>query len=124
MHASIRIGDSMVMLIDEFPEWNVVRTERAEGHAGDDPPLRRGCRCFAARAVAAGAKVIMPVEDMFWGDRYGVVEDPFGHQWSVAHAHAGRDARGDAAGDAEDVRAADVQPIRTEDDIDRRKHSR
>ena len=39
---------------------------------------------FVARAVAAGAKVTMPVEDMFWGDRYGQLEDPFGHNWSVA----------------------------------------
>jgi PhnB protein len=39
---------------------------------------------FAARAIAAGAKVIMPVSDMFWGDRYGVIEDPFGHRWSIA----------------------------------------
>ena len=39
---------------------------------------------FFERAVGAGAKVIMPVEDMFWGDRYGVVEDPWGHRWSIA----------------------------------------
>jgi len=39
---------------------------------------------FAARAVAAGAKLTMPVADMFWGDRYGQLEDPFGHRWSVA----------------------------------------
>jgi uncharacterized glyoxalase superfamily protein PhnB len=37
-----------------------------------------------AQAVAAGAKVVMPVADMFWGDRYGIIEDPFGHRWSVA----------------------------------------
>jgi hypothetical protein len=39
---------------------------------------------FAARAIAAGAKVIMPVSDMFWGDRYGVIEDPFARRWSIA----------------------------------------
>ena len=39
---------------------------------------------FVARAVDAGAKITMPVEDMFWGDRYGQLEDPFGHHWSVA----------------------------------------
>jgi uncharacterized glyoxalase superfamily protein PhnB len=39
---------------------------------------------FAARAIAAGAKVTMPVADMFWGDRYGQFEDPFGHRWSIA----------------------------------------
>ena len=39
---------------------------------------------FAARAAEAGAKITMPVTDMFWGDRYGVLQDPFGHQWSVA----------------------------------------
>lgn len=39
---------------------------------------------FVERAVAAGAKIVMPVEDQFWGDRYGLIEDPFGHRWSVA----------------------------------------
>ena len=39
---------------------------------------------FTERAVSAGAKVVMPVADMFWGDRYGVIEDPFGHHWSIA----------------------------------------
>jgi uncharacterized glyoxalase superfamily protein PhnB len=91
MHARIRIGDSAVMLIDEFPDW---------GKFGPKP-LTETTQCFTSspvtihlyvedvdamfeRAVGAGAKVKMSPEDMFWGDRYGVIEDPFGHHWSVA----------------------------------------
>ena len=80
----VKIGDSTLMLVDEMPDWRRARPEGAEGLAGHDSPVRQGCRAAVAQAVAAGAKVTMPVADMFWGDRYGQVEDPFGHRWSVA----------------------------------------
>jgi PhnB protein len=84
IHAMIRIGDSTVMLVDEFPEWG-----------GFSPVLLKGtpvtlhlqvadCDAAFQRAVDAGATVKMPLADMFWGDRYGVLQDPFGHNWSVA----------------------------------------
>ena len=84
MHAMIRIGNSPVMLVDEFPEWGSFGPKSLKA-----PPVTihlyvEDVDSVVARAVAAGAKVTMPVADMFWGDRYGKLEDPFGHQWSVA----------------------------------------
>ena len=84
MHASIRIGDSTLMLVDEFPDWNSFGPKSLKGTAVTIHLYVEDVDAVTARAVAAGAKVIMPVEDMFWGDRYGVLEDPFGHKWSVA----------------------------------------
>jgi len=84
MHAQIRIGDSVLMLVDEMPACGTVGPKSLKGtpvtlhlYVGD-------ADACVARAVAAGAKVVMPLADMFWGDRYGVIEDPFGHRWSVA----------------------------------------
>jgi uncharacterized glyoxalase superfamily protein PhnB len=84
MHACIQIGDSPVMLVDEMPECGALGPKSLRGSPVtvhlNVPDVDR----FVARAVAAGARVTMPVADMFWGDRYGRLEDPFGHQWSVA----------------------------------------
>ena len=84
MHACVRIGDSAVMLVDEFPKWGI----RGPNALGGSPVFIHlyvdDVDAFSARAAAAGAKVTMPVTDMFWGDRYGQLEDPFGHRWSVA----------------------------------------
>jgi uncharacterized glyoxalase superfamily protein PhnB len=84
MHAAVRIGDSSVMLVDEMPEWNSVGPKSLKGTAVTIHLYVDDVDAIAARAVAAGATVIMPVADMFWGDRYGVLEDPFGHRWSIA----------------------------------------
>jgi uncharacterized glyoxalase superfamily protein PhnB len=84
MHAEIRIGDSTIMLGDEMPE-----------HGGKGPKSYGGTpvsffvygeNVDAAwkRAVNAGAKPIQPLEDQFWGDRTGCLEDPFGHHWWLA----------------------------------------
>ena len=87
MHAQMKIGNSMLMLGSEMPPHTL------------SPKSRGGTSVFLHiylvdadatfdRAVKAGCTVKMPVSDMFWGDRYGVVEDPFGHQWSIAaHQH-------------------------------------
>ncbi len=86
MHAILKIGDSLIMLSDEFPEY---------GCSSKPPMSLKGTSVFFYmyvdnvdtafnKAVKAGAKVKIPVSDMFWGDRYGQVEDPFGHIWSIA----------------------------------------
>lgn len=83
-HAMLRIGDSMLMLVDEFPEMGA-RGPRAVG--GSPVTIHLSVPDAAAtmrQAEAAGAMVRMPLTDMFWGALYGVLEDPFGHSWSVA----------------------------------------
>lgn len=84
MHAMIRIGDSNVMMADEFPEWGSNGPKALKGSPVTLHLSVADVDEAFARAIAAGAKVKMPLEDMFWGDRYGVLEDPFGHSWSLA----------------------------------------
>jgi PhnB protein len=84
IHAMIRIGDSGIMLVDEFPEWGSFGPKALKGSPVTLHLYVEDVDAFVKRAIAAGAKLTMPVEDMFWGDRYGKIEDPFGHQWSVA----------------------------------------
>jgi PhnB protein len=84
MHACIRIGDSAIMLVDENPDWGIVGPKSLKGSPVTIHLYVEDVDATVERAVAAGAKVTMPVEDMFWGDRYGKLEDPFGHYWSVA----------------------------------------
>ncbi|MEK6261778.1 MAG: VOC family protein, partial [Planctomycetota bacterium] len=84
MHASLRIGDSMLMLVDENPDWGCLGPKSLNGSAVTIHLQVENVDAAVAQAVAAGAKVTMPVADMFWGDRYGQLEDPFGHRWSVA----------------------------------------
>jgi PhnB protein len=86
MHAEVKIGDSMIFLSDEFPEMS----------SETKSPQSAGCvtstiflyvpdvDAVFKKAVEAGARVIMPVSDMFWGDRFGKVADPFGHHWGIA----------------------------------------
>ncbi|MGH9797002.1 MAG: VOC family protein [Candidatus Polarisedimenticolia bacterium] len=84
MHAEIRIGDSAVMLADENPAWEA---KSPESYGGTPVTLYLYVADVDAafkRAVDAGAKVKMPVTDMFWGDRFGKIVDPFGHQWGLA----------------------------------------
>jgi len=84
MHASVRIGDSTVMLTDEMPEHGALGPKALKGSPVTIHLYVDDVDAFAARAVSAGAKTTMPVADMFWGDRYGHIEDPFGHRWSIA----------------------------------------
>ncbi|HEX5394581.1 MAG TPA: VOC family protein [Rhodocyclaceae bacterium] len=87
MHAMLKIGDSTLMLADEYPQTTPACPQSAETLHGSPVILHlyvSNADTVAAQAVEAGAKVLMPVEDMFWGDRYGRFEDPFGHQWSIA----------------------------------------
>lgn len=84
MHAMLRIGDSAVMLADEFPDCGSRGPKSLHGSPVTLHLYVEDVDAFVAGAAGAGAKVTMPPEDMFWGDRYGRLEDPFGHQWSVA----------------------------------------
>jgi uncharacterized glyoxalase superfamily protein PhnB len=84
MHAEIRIGDSNVMLMDEMPEHGGLGPKSLKGSPVTLHLYVENVDAFVARAVGAGARITMPVADMFWGDRYGQIEDPFGHRWSVA----------------------------------------
>ena len=84
MHAMIRIGDSALMLVDENPAWGMLGPKALKGSPVTVHLYVKDVDATFAQAVAAGAKVTMPLDDMFWGDRYGTLEDPFGHRWSVA----------------------------------------
>ena len=84
MHAAVRIGDSTVMLADEMPEYGSLGPKSLKGSPVTIHLYVPDADAFVARAAKAGAKVTMPVAEQFWGDRYGRIEDPFGHHWSVA----------------------------------------
>jgi PhnB protein len=71
------------MLSDEFPDFGGFGPNSLKGSPVTIHLQVEDADAFAARAVAAGAKLRMPVAEMFWGDRYGQLEDPFGHRWSV-----------------------------------------
>jgi len=87
MHAAIRIGKSYVFLVDDFPEYCGGKSGTATALGGTPVTLHHyvaDCDAAIQRAQDAGAKVEMLAADMFWGDRYGVVSDPYGHKWSFA----------------------------------------
>jgi PhnB protein len=84
MHAMLRIGDSTIMLVDEMPECGALGPAALKGTSVTLHLYVKDADAAFAQAVAAGASVKMPLADMFWGDRYGVLTDPFGHQWSIA----------------------------------------
>lgn len=84
LHAMIRIGDSAIMLVDEFPEYGSFGPRIAKGSPVTIHLYVEDVDAFVGQAVQAGAKITMPPLDMFWGDRYAQLEDPFGHHWSVA----------------------------------------
>jgi len=85
MHTEVKIGDSTLMLNDEFPEWQVLSptSTKADTSVTLHLYVQDAVKTYAA-AVAAFARPTMPLEDQFWGDRYGKVKDPFGHTWSIA----------------------------------------
>jgi len=83
-HAELRIGDSIVMLADEFPDMNVRSPKTIGGTPVSLLLYVDNTDAVATRAVEAGAKLLRPVQDQFYGDRSGTIEDPFGHQWTIA----------------------------------------
>src|SRR5579863_10495232 len=84
IHASVKIGDSMLMLNDEFPEWGALSPSSTGGTGVSIHMYVENADAAFERAVSAGATVKMPIMDAYWGSRYGQVVDPFGHTWSIA----------------------------------------
>jgi len=84
MHAQLKIGDSVIMLVDDFPDHGCYGPKHLKGSPVTIHLYVPDADATYAQAVKAGATAKMPPEDMFWGDRYGVLIDPFGHSWSVA----------------------------------------
>ncbi len=83
-HAEITIGDSVVMLADQFPEMNFYGPKSGGNTSINMHLYMKDVDAVVQRAVVAGAKVVRPVEDKFYGDRTGTIEDPFGHVWHIA----------------------------------------
>ena len=83
-HAEIRIGGSRVMLSDEYPEMDFLGPQTRGGTSVHLHVYVRDVDAVVGRAVAAGAKLLRPVEDKFYGDRTGTLQDPFGHVWHVS----------------------------------------
>ncbi len=83
-HAEVQIGDSRVMLSDEFPENRALSPESLGGTPTDIHLYVEDVDAWANRAIAAGAKVLVPVADQDYGERHGRVEDPFGHRWGIS----------------------------------------
>lgn len=81
MHSRLEINGAIVMLSDDFSEAGAPAPAAVTLHLQVDD-----ARAWFDRAVTAGASVRMPLEDMFWGDRYGQLTDPFGHSWSIGQA--------------------------------------
>jgi len=84
LHANVKIGDSMVMMSDVFP-GSLMKSPAGAGTTTVNLHVySRDVDALWNRALAAGAKVAMPLENQFWGDRYGQLLDPFGHLWSLS----------------------------------------
>jgi len=83
-HAQIKIGNSVVMLTDESAQCGSFGPKTLKGTPVSLYLYVENADAAFERAVAAGATVVMPLADMFWGDRWGFVEDPFGHRWHIA----------------------------------------
>ncbi|MGO8736490.1 MAG: VOC family protein [Terriglobia bacterium] len=84
MHAHLKIGDSHLMLADEFPGAGTPAPQTLGGSPVVLHIYVEEVDTLFNQAVAAGATVIMPLTDMFWGARYGQIVDPFGHRWALA----------------------------------------
>jgi uncharacterized glyoxalase superfamily protein PhnB len=84
MHAEMTIGDSHIMLVDEFPDMGGFGPKHFKGTPVTLHLYVEDVDATFAQAVKAGGTAKMPPADMFWGDRYGQIVDPFGHSWSIA----------------------------------------
>ena len=83
-HAEFKIGEATVMLADEYPEMQVLSPQSLGGAAVMMHLYVPDVDAFVARAVAAGATLVRPIEDQFYGDRAGTLVDPFGHRWMIS----------------------------------------
>jgi uncharacterized glyoxalase superfamily protein PhnB len=84
IHSELLLGDSRFFLNDEFPQRGVFAPDAERGTGVTLHVYVPDVDAFYERAVAAGAEVVFPLADCFWGDRYAILKDPFGHRWSVA----------------------------------------
>jgi PhnB protein len=84
IHAELQVGDSRLLLVDEFQEMNCRGPKSIGGSPVTIHMFVDDVDAAFDKAVEAGAEVTMPLADMFWGDRYGMLTDPFGHYWSMA----------------------------------------
>src|SRR5215203_955912 len=84
MQIELRFGDSTVMIADEFPELGVLSPLSVRGTVGALAVHTDDVDALWQRALEAGAKVSVPLQEMFWGDRHGEIFDPFGHRWALA----------------------------------------
>lgn len=85
MHAEIKIGNAVLMIVDDMPPMNYwVSPQRLNGTTVGLALYVEDADAWYERAVNAGAEVSLPLMDAFWGDRYGKVRDPFGHEWEIA----------------------------------------
>lgn len=83
-HAELKIGNAILMLCDEFPQMGAVSPQALNGTPTSFYLYVEDVDAVFNRAVECGAKVLLPVEDKFYGDRNGSLEDPFGHKWAIA----------------------------------------
>lgn len=83
-HAELRIGDSLVMLADEFPEMNAHSPQTIGGSPVMIHLYVENVDTVVAKAIELGAKTLQPIKDQFYGDRSGSIIDPFGHLWNIA----------------------------------------
>jgi PhnB protein len=86
VHAALTVNGSTVMLNDDFPDFNDGKSSTPKALGGTPVTIHlqvTDVESAFQRAVDAGATVVAPLEDQFWGDRYGIIRDPFGHQWSL-----------------------------------------
>jgi PhnB protein len=84
VHAEVKIGDSRIFINDEYPEMGARGPQALGGTPVSLNLYVEDADAVFNRAVAAGATVIMPLADQFWGDRWGMIADPYGHHWGVA----------------------------------------
>jgi PhnB protein len=84
LHAEVQIGDSRIFLVDDFPDMGSLSPVALKGTPVTFHLYVENADSVFEQAVKAGAQVLMPLADQFWGDRYGLVADPFGHRWSIA----------------------------------------
>lgn len=84
MHAMIKIGNSFVMMADEFPDMGSVGPNTLGGTSATLHIYTEDADKLFKQATDAGAITLMPLSDMFWGDRYGMIQDPYGHRWAIA----------------------------------------
>lgn len=84
MHGELQIGDSKLFIADEFPEFGMLSPQSLNSNSVTFYIYVENCDEFFNRAVSAGAAAFRALEDTFWGDRVGMISDPYGHKWNIS----------------------------------------